>query len=196
MPFGAGPPGGGITPPFAGAPIAGPSRTQSATPEEEREAITQMALEELAAKGNIRSSMAADATPPELLRDQALQEVLERGERLRQESARRLREQQAKREQRATKREEQAEQGKAAPKSAARRGPARRGSAPKQGDLDHARAVLEDVSGLGPARVEALLETFGGLETLRAADRDELTAVEGIGPALARKIAVRVGRES
>lgn len=46
-------------------------------------------------------------------------------------------------------------------------------------------SVLDGVSGLGPAKRTALLKQFGSLKKLRAASRDELLEVPGVGPALA-----------
>ena len=51
------------------------------------------------------------------------------------------------------------------------------------------RSALDTIPGLGPARQKALLTHFGSLKRLRAAGPDEITAVPGIGPALAAQIA-------
>jgi excinuclease ABC subunit C len=48
---------------------------------------------------------------------------------------------------------------------------------------------LDDVPGLGPARRQALLETFGSVQRLREATPEDLAAVPGIGPRLAATIA-------
>jgi excinuclease ABC subunit C len=50
------------------------------------------------------------------------------------------------------------------------------------------RTRLADVPGLGPARIQRLLTHFGSVTRLRAADDQALTAVDGIGPALAAEI--------
>lgn len=50
------------------------------------------------------------------------------------------------------------------------------------------RQRLLTVPGLGPAKADALLEHFGGLEAVRNASPDELTAARGVGPALAERI--------
>jgi len=50
------------------------------------------------------------------------------------------------------------------------------------------RSQLADVPGLGPARIQKLLTHFGSVTRLRVADEADLTAVEGIGPALAAEI--------
>jgi excinuclease ABC subunit C len=48
------------------------------------------------------------------------------------------------------------------------------------------RSALEEVPGLGPRRVRALLERFGSAERVRAAPLEEIAAA--VGPALAKKI--------
>ncbi|QQS00666.1 MAG: excinuclease ABC subunit UvrC [Austwickia sp.] len=53
-------------------------------------------------------------------------------------------------------------------------------------------SALDTIPGLGPARRAALLKAFGSVKAIRAADPDELAAVPGIGPALARTIADRL----
>ncbi len=55
------------------------------------------------------------------------------------------------------------------------------------------RTQLADVPGLGPARIQKLLTHFGSVTRLRAADEAELTAVDGIGPALASEIRRALG---
>jgi excinuclease ABC subunit C len=50
------------------------------------------------------------------------------------------------------------------------------------------RSPLDDVAGVGPHRKKALLRRFGSLARLRAADVEEIAAVRGIGPELARQI--------
>jgi len=47
------------------------------------------------------------------------------------------------------------------------------------------RSQLSTISGLGPARSNDLLKYFGSVTRLRAASIDELTTVDGIGPATA-----------
>jgi excinuclease ABC subunit C len=51
---------------------------------------------------------------------------------------------------------------------------------------------LAEVPGLGPARVKTLLKHFGSVTRLRAAGRDEIAAVKGIGPVLAESIVARL----
>jgi MFS family permease len=53
---------------------------------------------------------------------------------------------------------------------------------------EEARQVLAGVRGLGPAKVAALVEHFGSLDAIRAADVEQLTAVPGIGRSLAEAI--------
>jgi excinuclease ABC subunit C len=51
---------------------------------------------------------------------------------------------------------------------------------------------LAEVPGLGPARVKTLLKHFGSVTRLRAASRDEIAGVKGIGPVLAESIVARL----
>ena len=50
------------------------------------------------------------------------------------------------------------------------------------------RSALDDIPGLGQVRAKALLAHFGSVKKLRAADVSQITAVKGIGPALAESI--------
>jgi excinuclease ABC subunit C len=50
------------------------------------------------------------------------------------------------------------------------------------------RSPLDDIPGVGASRKKALLKRFGSLARLRTADVEELRAVPGVGPALARTI--------
>jgi excinuclease ABC subunit C len=50
------------------------------------------------------------------------------------------------------------------------------------------RSSLDDIPGVGAARKKALLKRFGSLARMRTADVDELRAVPGVGPSLARTI--------
>jgi excinuclease ABC subunit C len=50
------------------------------------------------------------------------------------------------------------------------------------------RSPLDDIPGVGEARKKALLRRFGSLARMRTADVDELRAVPGVGPSLARTI--------
>lgn len=50
------------------------------------------------------------------------------------------------------------------------------------------RSALDDIPGLGQVRAKALLAHFGSVKKLRTADVSEITAVKGIGPALAESI--------
>ena len=50
------------------------------------------------------------------------------------------------------------------------------------------RSALDDLAGVGPARKRALLRVFGSSRALREARIEEIAAVPGIGPALARRI--------
>jgi excinuclease ABC subunit C len=55
------------------------------------------------------------------------------------------------------------------------------------------QSVLEDIPGLGPARVKELLKHFGSVARLKAAAADDIAAVKGIGPALAATVVERLG---
>jgi excinuclease ABC subunit C len=50
------------------------------------------------------------------------------------------------------------------------------------------RSRLSSIPGLGPARTSDLLKHFGSVAQLRAATVDELTAVDGVGPAIAQLV--------
>jgi excinuclease ABC subunit C len=47
---------------------------------------------------------------------------------------------------------------------------------------------LAGIAGLGPARRKALLKQFSSLKRLRAATVDEIAAVPGFGPELAKRV--------
>ncbi|WP_284255772.1 excinuclease ABC subunit UvrC [Pseudolysinimonas kribbensis] len=55
---------------------------------------------------------------------------------------------------------------------------------------------LSQVPGLGPARVKTLLKHFGSVKRLRAAGRDEIAQVKGIGPVLAESIVARLAPDT
>ena len=50
------------------------------------------------------------------------------------------------------------------------------------------RSVLDDVAGVGPTKKRALLRRFGSVRGMRDAPIDDLAAVAGVGPALAKRI--------
>ena len=50
------------------------------------------------------------------------------------------------------------------------------------------RSVLDDVSGVGPAKKRALLKKFGSVRGMREAGVEDLAAVAGVGPSLAKRI--------
>src|SRR3989304_4116698 len=52
---------------------------------------------------------------------------------------------------------------------------------------------LDEVPGIGPARRKALLKAFGSVEALRQATKEELSAIQGITPALAESIKAHLG---
>ena len=49
-------------------------------------------------------------------------------------------------------------------------------------DKELKRSILDEAPGIGEGRKQALLKHFGSLRKLKAASRDELAAVEGLGP--------------
>ena len=51
---------------------------------------------------------------------------------------------------------------------------------------------LSEIPGLGPTRVKELLKHFGSVTRLRAADRDAIAEVRGVGPTLATQIFERL----
>lgn len=55
-------------------------------------------------------------------------------------------------------------------------------------DAGHLRSPLDDVPGVGPARRRRLLRHFGSLARVRAASREELAAVPGIGLEIADRL--------
>ena len=50
------------------------------------------------------------------------------------------------------------------------------------------RSVLDEVTGVGPAKKRALLKKFGSVRGMREAGEADLAAVAGVGPALAKRI--------
>jgi excinuclease ABC subunit C len=50
------------------------------------------------------------------------------------------------------------------------------------------RSILDDVTGVGPAKKRALLRKFGSVRGMREAPIDDLAAVAGVGAALAKRI--------
>jgi excinuclease ABC subunit C len=50
------------------------------------------------------------------------------------------------------------------------------------------RSVLDEVKGIGPKRKQALIRHFGSVKAIKEASETDLTAVDGITPALAAQI--------
>jgi excinuclease ABC subunit C len=50
------------------------------------------------------------------------------------------------------------------------------------------RSALDELPGVGPKRKKALIQAFGSVKRIREAPEEQIAAVEGIGPALARQI--------
>ncbi len=57
---------------------------------------------------------------------------------------------------------------------------------------DEVKTVLDDVPGVGPQTRRRLLRRFGSVESVRAASRDDLTDVDGIGDATAKTLRDRL----
>ena len=50
------------------------------------------------------------------------------------------------------------------------------------------KSALDEVEGIGPAKKKLLLQTFGSVEKIKNASREELTKLKGINEALAQKL--------
>lgn len=61
-------------------------------------------------------------------------------------------------------------------------------SAQRKSRTANIRTALEDIPGVGPTRINALLRRFGSVKRLRNATVEEMSEVPGIGPALAENI--------
>jgi excinuclease ABC subunit C len=59
----------------------------------------------------------------------------------------------------------------------------------RSGDIT---SMLTDIPGLGPSRVKSLLKHFGSVTRLRAADREAISEVTGVGATLANQIYERL----
>ena len=57
-------------------------------------------------------------------------------------------------------------------------------------------SVLDEVSGIGPARKQSLLARFGSIRRLSAASEEEIAAVPGVGSAMAKAIKEELTRRS
>ncbi len=51
------------------------------------------------------------------------------------------------------------------------------------------KSVLSDIPGIGPAKAKSLLSVFGDVESIKKASLSEIARAQGVGPALAKKIA-------
>jgi excinuclease ABC subunit C len=54
------------------------------------------------------------------------------------------------------------------------------------------RSSLDEVKGIGPKRKQALIKHFGSVRAIKEATEADLTAVDGITPALAAQIKAQV----
>jgi hypothetical protein len=77
---------------------------------------------------------------------------------------------------------------KASTKKAASKKAATKKAATKKTTGAAAKARLADISGLGPAKQDALLKAFGNLEAIQGASAEDLAQVKGVGDALAKRI--------
>jgi excinuclease ABC subunit C len=50
------------------------------------------------------------------------------------------------------------------------------------------KSALDELPGVGPKRKKALIQAFGSVRNIRDASEDQIAAISGIGPALARQI--------
>lgn len=190
---GAGASSGGAAPP----PFVAPGSTdQGLTPEEERQALNEMALEDLGGPAAHGGGLQVNPAEAEAMRDRALAQYMQR-----KEEFDRFREREAQR-QVAQQPESSAEAS--APQPTARR---QAGSRPQPGSQARSTAKkaesgqpeqatgggsieeqLAEVPGLGPAKIRALHKEFGSLEELQQAGEEDLLEVTGIGQQLAREI--------
>lgn len=183
----SGPSGGAAPPPFAA-----PSSGQELTPDEERQALNEMALEDLGGPAADGGGLQVNPVEAEAMRDRALAQYMQR-----KEEFDRLRQRQAQRQAQAQP-EPQADEPTPAPQ-------ARRQAAPRSQSRTQARTRTEDaepiqpeggsvedklgdIPGLGPAKIRALLKEFTSFEELQQAGEEDLVQVTGIGQQLAREI--------
>lgn len=55
------------------------------------------------------------------------------------------------------------------------------------------KSALDDIPGIGPAKREALLRTFGSVDRIRALSVEELTAARGISRKVAEAVKKHLG---
>ena len=55
-------------------------------------------------------------------------------------------------------------------------------------------SIMDEIPGVGPARKRALLQHFGSPESVLSASREELEAVPGLPPKVARQLYVHLNR--
>lgn len=137
------------------------------TPEEERQALNEMALEDHGGFFAQQGGLQVDPAEAEAMRDRALAQYLQR-----QEDFDRFRQQEAER-----KSWEQTVEVELEPEPE-----------PEPDDVDDIEERLAAVPGLGPAKIKALLQEFDSLQELQQADEEDLVAVNGIGERLATEI--------
>lgn len=187
-PSGPSAPSGGAAPPA----FAAPSSAQELTPDEERQALNEMALEDLGGPAADGGGLQVNPAEAEAMRDRALAQYMQRKEefdRLRQRQAQRQAQEQP---------EPQADEPAAAPQAsghAASRSQSRTQARTRTGDAgpvqpgsESVEDKLADIPGLGPAKIRALLKEFTSFEELQQAGEEDLVQVTGIGQQLAREI--------
>lgn len=165
-----------------------PSSGEAATPEEERQALNEMALEDLggtAAEGGLR----VDPAQAEAMRDRALAQYMQRKEefdRFRQEQAERGGQGETQQSGGQSRGGAQPERAQQARLSAAQRWA--HNSDEEDPELDELQQRLGDLPGMTRTKMEALLNEFDSIEALEQAGEDDVVQVDGIGQRLAAKI--------
>lgn len=183
-------PSGGAAPP----PFAAPSSGQELTPDEERQALNEMALEDLGGPAAHGGGLQVNPVEAEAMRDRALAQYMQRKEefdRLRQRQAQRQAEDQPQPQTEVPDPGSQTQtQGQVAPRSQPRAQARTRTEDAEavQPDSESVEDKLADIPGLGPAKIRALLKEFTSFEALQQAGEEDLVQVTGIGQQLAREI--------
>lgn len=126
-----------------------------------------MALEDLGGPSAYGGGLQVDPTEAEAMRDRALAQYMDRKQALERE------------------RQHKAAQMAAEPEESADFADA---YDDYYDDYDDAAERLAEIPGLGPAKIDALLEEFESLEAVAEANEDELVRVNGIGRRLAAEI--------
>lgn len=181
-------PSGGAAPPSFAAPSSG----QELTPDEERQALNEMALEDLGGPAADGGGLQVNPVEAEAMRDRALAQYMQR-----KEEFDRLRQRQAQRQAQAQP-EPQADEPTPVPQAPRQAAPRSRSrtqartrtedAEPFQPEGGSVEDKLADIPGLGPAKIRALSKEFTSFEELQQAGEEDLVQVTGIGQQLAREI--------